>query len=253
MSFKTKVLCKVNFRGPILIEGLPGIGNVGKISLDFLVDSLNAKPFLEIYSDYFPNSVFVNEKNLVDLPKITFYYKIIKGREFIFLTGDFQPVDEYGCYQFCHEVLELFSKFKGKTMVTLGGIGLSKIPEKPKLYVTGSSMKALKNFDEKILNRHIFGTVGPIMGVTGLLVGLASNYDINAVCLLAQTFGHPNYLGIRGAKELLRYLDGKYNFKLDFKYIDREIKEIESELNLKITQQKSNVLKEGASEVSYIG
>ena len=46
MSFKTKVLCKVNFRGPILIEGLPGIGNVGKISLDFLVDSLNAKPFL---------------------------------------------------------------------------------------------------------------------------------------------------------------------------------------------------------------
>jgi len=136
---------------PVLIEGLPGIGNVGKIAADFLVEELKAKKLYSFFSYQFPHSVFVNEKNLVDLPKITFYYKIIKGREFIFLTGDVQPVDEYGCYQFCHEVLELFSKFKGKTMVTLGGIGLSKIPEKPKLYVTGSSMKALKNFDEKIV------------------------------------------------------------------------------------------------------
>jgi len=199
MSFRIKTLSKISFKNPILIEGLPGIGNVGKISLDFLIDSLKAKPFLEIYSDYFPNSVFVNEKNLVDLPRMTFYYKKIKNKEFIFLTGDVQPVDEHGCYLFCHEVLKLFKKFKGKQLLALGGIGLNKIPEKPKVYITGSSNKILKTFNEKTLNRDIFGTVGPIIGVTGLLVGLAEDYIVAAVCLLSQTFCHPNYLGIRGA------------------------------------------------------
>jgi|SRR3989344_1095905 len=253
MSFEIKTLSKISLKDPILIEGLPGIGNVGKISLDFLVDSLNAKPFLEIYSDYFPNSVFVNEKNLVDIPKITLYNKRVKNRDFIFLTGDVQPVDEYGCYQFCHEVLNLFKKFKGSTIITLGGIGLNKIPENPKLYITGNSMNALKEFNEKNLNRKIFGTVGPIMGVTGLLVGLSTNRKINAVCLLSQTFGHPSYLGIRGAKVMLKYLDDKYKFNLDFKDLNKEIKEIESELSLKMVEQHSNVAKEGASEVSYIG
>ena len=83
MNFKIKTLKKIILKNPILIEGLPGIGNVGKITLDYLVDSLNAKPFLEIYSNRFPNSVFVNEYNLIDLPKITLYYKKIKGKEFI--------------------------------------------------------------------------------------------------------------------------------------------------------------------------
>jgi hypothetical protein len=253
MSFEIKTLSKVSLKNPILIEGLPGIGNVGKISLDFLVDSLNAKPFIEIYSDYFPNSVFVNEKNLIDVPRITLYHKKIKNKDFIFLTGDVQPVDEYGCYQFCHEVLKLFKKFKGNTIVTLGGIGLNKIPENPKIYITGNSVKILKEFNEKILNRKIFGTVGPIMGVTGLLVGLSTNYGINSVCLLSQTFSHPSYLGIRGAKVLLKYLDDRYKFKLDFKNLNKEIKEIESELSLKMVEQQNHVTKEGASEVSYIG
>ena len=119
MSFKIKTLKKINFKNPILLEGLPGIGNVGKITLDYLVDSLNAKPFLEIYSNRFPNSVFVNEYNLIDLPKITLFYKKIKGKEFIFLGGDVQPVDEAGSYEFCDEVLKLFKKFKGKKMITL--------------------------------------------------------------------------------------------------------------------------------------
>ena len=42
---------------PILIEGLPGVGNVGKIAADFLAEKLNAKRFATVYSDSFPPQV----------------------------------------------------------------------------------------------------------------------------------------------------------------------------------------------------
>ena len=50
---------------PIFIEGLPGIGNVGKIAVDFLIDELKAKKLYEITSYAFPHSVFLNEDNLL--------------------------------------------------------------------------------------------------------------------------------------------------------------------------------------------
>ncbi len=34
---------KPKLNNPILIEGLPGIGNVGKVAVDFLIEELKAK------------------------------------------------------------------------------------------------------------------------------------------------------------------------------------------------------------------
>lgn len=253
MTFKIKTLRKAQFKDPILIEGLPGIGNVGKITLDYLIDSLNAEAFLEIYSNSFPNSVFVNENNLIDIPKMTFYFKKFKNREFIFLGGDFQPVNERGSYELCEQILELFGKFNGKKIITLGGIGLPRIPNNPKIYATANSKTGMNIIEDKRINKKIFGTVGPIIGVTGLLAGLAIEHKIDAICLLAQTFGHPNYLGIKGARELLKVLDEKFKFNLDFKSLNEEIKDIEKEIKNKTQEITGLTQTKPGQETSYIG
>ena len=46
---------------PLLIEGLPGIGNVGTVVVDFLIDEMKAIKLFEFESYTFPHSVFVNE------------------------------------------------------------------------------------------------------------------------------------------------------------------------------------------------
>ncbi len=255
MGIKIKEFSKIpKMNQSILIEGLPGIGNVGKIAADFIVDSLKAKKLYEITSDSFPHSVFVNEKNLVDLPSIQLYYKKTKENNLLILSGDIQPLDERSCYEFCEEILKLLEKLNGKEIVTLGGIGLPKIPKKPKVYCTANKKRIIDKYKTKNLNPNIFGVVGPIVGVTGLLIGLASQKNLDAIALLSQTYTHPAYLGIKGARELLKILNQRFNLDLDLDQLDEEIEEMEQEL--KTTQEISEVQKkpkQTTHDVSYIG
>ena len=74
MSWVIKQIEKPKIKDAILVEGLPGIGNVGKVAVDFLIDELKAKKIYELFSHTFPHSVFVNEENLVELPTIEIYH-----------------------------------------------------------------------------------------------------------------------------------------------------------------------------------
>ena len=248
---------------PVFIEGLPGIGNVGKVAVDFLIDELKAKKLYEITSYTFPHSVFVNEDNLVELPIVEVFYKRFNGSrpDLLLLGGDVQPVDEISSYEFSEKILDIVERFNGKDIITLGGIGLADIPKKPKVYCTGNSKKIIDRYKNDLVSNQLYGVVGPIVGVSGLLLGLASKREMEAISFLAETYGHPMYLGIKGAKEILKVLDKKLSLNIDINKLDREIKDIENEL-IKKTEQFSEVTKQIAlkkfqrkfgKDVDYIG
>jgi uncharacterized protein len=254
---------KPKLRRPIFIEGLPGIGNVGKVAVDFLIDELKATKLYEISSYTFPHSVFVNEDNLVELPMIEVFYKKFREhrQDLILLAGDVQPTDEVSSYEFSDKVLDMVEQFKGKEVITLGGIGLAEVPKKPKVYCTGNSKKIIQKYKNGLINDKLYGVVGPIVGVSGLLVGLAKKRKIEAISFLAETYGHPMYLGIKGAREILMFLDKKLNLKISVGRLDKEIKEIESDI-IKRTEQFEEVARQTAlkklkskfgKEVDYIG
>ena len=253
MRMEIKEVKKIKIKNPILIEGLPGIGNVGKIAVDFMIDSLQAKKIYEIRSDKFPHAVFINEKNLVELPSIEIFHKKINGNDILLLTGDVQPIDESSCYDFCNNILDLFEKLDGEEIITLGGIGMQKIPENPQVYCTGNSKKIIDKYKSKNLNRNIYGVVGPIVGVSGLLVGLSKHRNINSIAMLAETFGHPNYLGIKGAKEILKVLDKQFDLKINLNQLEDEISQIEKEIKKKIKDINKLKPRKKSSEVNYFG
>jgi|TARA_Y100000310_G_scaffold329359_1_gene399040 uncharacterized protein (TIGR00162 family) len=254
---------KPKLHKPIFIEGLPGIGNVGKVAIDFLIDELKAKKLYEITSHTFPHSVFVNEDNLVELPMIEVFYKKFNGKspDLILMGGDVQPTDEVSSYEFSDIILDKLQEFKSKEIITLGGIGLAEVPKKPKVYCTGNTKKIIQKYKHKGVDNKLYGVVGPIVGVSGLLLGLAKRRNIDAISFLAETYGHPMYLGIKGAREILKILNKKVNLKIDMNRLDKEIKEIETDM-MKRTEQFSEVSKQTAlkklkgklgEEVDYIG
>jgi uncharacterized protein len=250
MKFEFHSIGKKAIKDPILIEGLPGIGNVGKIAIDFLIENIKAKPLVEIYSDHFPHSVFINEQNLIDLPVLTLYHKKVKGQDFLFLVGDVQPIDEVSCYGFCNSILDYLEKKHCKQIVTLGGIGLQKIPKKPKVYITGTDKKYVKSFSA---DNKIYGVVGPILGVTGVLLGQAQRRGILGAALLTQTFAHPAYLGIKGAKETLRVLNKKFELGVDLTKLSDEIDEIEKEVLARSKRVAESTSPSRPTEPNYFG
>ena len=60
------VLEEVELNNPIFIEALPGVGHVGKLVADHMVDELDATKFAEIYSPTFPPQVLVGEGGMIE-------------------------------------------------------------------------------------------------------------------------------------------------------------------------------------------
>ena len=213
----------------LLLEGLPGIGNVGKITVDFIIETLNAKKIYEIYSNSFPNCVFVNEKGLTELPKVEIYHKKLKNNELFLVSGDVQPVDEKECYEFCEKLLELFQKNKGTEIITLGGIGMREMPKSPKVYCAGTDKGIIDKYKKEGAG-DAAGMVGPIVGVSGVLLGMAKMKGMKGATLLVETLGHPTYLGIKEARELLKIIHKLLKFGLDMDSINNEVTLIETEV-----------------------
>jgi len=254
MSFEILKIKSFSVKNPVMIVGLPGIGNVGKIAVDFLIEEFKAEKICDVISNEYPHAVFVNEKNLAELPQISIFKAKLGKRDVLIMTGDVQPINERSCYDFCDEVLKFLKKLGGKFVITIGGIGLREIPEKPIVYVTGSREKVVKEYCVKGVRRDIWGVVGPIIGVAGVMVGISERYNINSVCYLSQTFGHPNYIGIKGSKEVINILEKVLNFKVNVKRLNKEISKIEGELKLKTKAIKElQEKKKAPEELSYIG
>lgn len=246
---------KIRLENPILIEGLPGIGNVGKIAVDFMIEKLAAEKLYTVYSHYLPHSVFVNEENVIELPKIELYYKKFrKKRDILFLAGDTQPIDEPSCFSFCERLIHVAGQYHCKEFITLGGIGLNELPKEPKLFITGTSKKIIKKYKTGRLNEKLYGQVGPIVGVTGVLVALAKLKKKEAISILGETLGHPMFIGVKASKEILTFFNETFGLNLNLRYLDAEIKDMEKELKvvdelelLHSAEQKKK------GKVSYIG
>lgn len=239
---------------PLLIEGLPGIGNVGKIAADFMVEQLGARKLYNIFSYYLPHSVFVNENNLVELPKIEIYYKKSRnGRDLLFLVGDTQPVDEPSCYSFCRRTLSVASEFGCQEVLTLGGIGLKELPSKPKLYLTGTDATIIKKYKTSAVLTDLYGIIGPIVGVSGVLVALAKLKGKRGLALLGETLGHPMFVGVHTSKVMLSYISSMLGITLKLKTLDVEIAALEKELRPIDELDELQHDAKPAHGVSYIG
>lgn len=246
---------KPKIDNPVLIEGLPGLGNVGKIATDLLVDQLEAEKIADFFSYNFPNSVFVSENNLIEMPKIELYHKKISKKHFLFLVGDVQPTSEEASFEFTEKILDMMEDYGCKEIITLGGIGINEDPDEPEVYCTGNDKKLVEELSTLDANEELYGVVGPIVGVSGLLLGMAKKRNIKAASLLAETYAHPMYVGLRGAKETLQILNKRYKFGISMEEINKEIDEYEKELNsgAKKKHKAISQLQLGQETTNYIG
>ncbi|MFB6216646.1 MAG: PAC2 family protein [Candidatus Aenigmatarchaeota archaeon] len=58
---------------PVFVEGLAGIGHIGKTTVSYLVDHLDAERIGELYSHHFPPYTIVKDNKTVELLRNNIY------------------------------------------------------------------------------------------------------------------------------------------------------------------------------------
>ncbi|EQD58944.1 hypothetical protein B2A_04179, partial [mine drainage metagenome] len=174
-----RTLEKVELRNPVLIEGLPGVGNVGKLAADYLRDQLPAKPLATIFSKFFPPQVYVNEDGIVRLVSNDLaYWKSPKpgGRDVLVLGGDYQGISPEGQYEITDRVLEYCARLGVSEVFTLAGFAQGKLVEAPRVLGAATSparVEAMKKHGV-VFSRNDPG--GGLIGASGLFLGLGRLY-----------------------------------------------------------------------------
>jgi len=244
---------KPKLKNPILIEGLPGIGNVGKLAVEHLIDTLKAKKFAEIHSKDFPPQVFINPDGTVKLANNEFYYWKAKKKnqmDLILLTGDYQGLSSNGQYELVEKILDIAEEFGAKEIYTLGGYGLGHEMESPKVLCATTSKNLVKSMKKHgaIFKKNEPG--GGIVGASGLLLGLGGLRGIQGACLMGET---PGYLvDPKSAKAVLKILMKVTNVNVSLSALEKKAKEIEH-IAHQLREMEGSMSKEKSEELKYIG
>src|SRR2546426_2344295 len=134
---------------PTCIEGLPGIGNVGKLAAEHLKDELKAVKFAEIFSKYFPPQVLVQEDGQVKLVNNEMHYvKRGAGKDLVLITGDYQGLTPEGQYELSDFILRELKKLGVRRVFTLGGYGMGRIVTKPRVLGAATGIDLVKEMEK---------------------------------------------------------------------------------------------------------
>jgi len=250
-----KELKKVDLNNPILVEGLPGLGLVGKIAIRYLVKWLKAEKLAYIYSPHFPYFVLVNKKGNVRLLRGTFYFWKNKNRknDLVLFTGDSQAQTIEGQYEISNSILNFARKCNVKTIITIGGYRME-ATDKPKVVAAATSQELLNKAQQA--GAEISPTGSPIVGTAGLILGLSHFKKIDALCLLGETRGYlPDP---KSAKSVLEVLQSLLGFEVSLSGLDEEIAKADKmvtrlqSIEEKRTLEAEETRKEEDKKVTYI-
>ena len=248
------VLEDIELDNPIFIEALPGIGHVGKLAADHMIDELDATKFAEIYSPTFPPQVFVGEEGIIENMINELYYVKNVGEDnldLIILVGNTQPLSPEGQYGLCQNLLN-FVKDKGASKIfTLGGMATGQAVEEVKVFGAATNEENIEILKEAEVE--IRSNDGGIVGASGLFLGLGRRQGMNGICLMGQTPGY--FIDAQSAEAILNKLSCLLNFEIDTDKLEERAEETK-EMIAKAQQMEQDMInKANASndDLRYIG
>ena len=216
---------EVELNNPIFIEALPGLGHVGKLAADHIIDELGAIKFAEIYSPNFPPQVIVKEEGIIENMINELYYLKDVGEDnldLIFLVGNTQALSPEGQYLVCRDILNYLDKFDIDRLFTLGGMVTSPQPvDDPKVFGAATdeaNIELLKELDIEIRSND-----GGIVGASGLFLGLGLRRGIYGSCILGETPGY--FIDAKAAEAVLDKLSTILNFEINTDKLEERAEE----------------------------
>ncbi len=247
-------LKEVTLESPILVEGLPGVGHVGKLVAEHLIEELKAEKIIEIYSPHFPPQVLVQPDGTVRQVRNEIYaYEGKDGEpDLLILVGDYQSATNEGHYELTGIFLDIAQEFGVRRIYTLGGYGTGQFVE-PQVIGATNSPELVEEMKSLGVMFHENEPGGGIIGVSGLLVGLGGLRGIEAVCLMGTTSGY--LVDPKSAHEVLKVLSKALGIKVGMQALEDRAGEMERIVSKLQEMERAQIPYEsgGEEDLRYIG
>lgn len=230
----------------VFIEGLPGIGHVGKLVAEHMIHELGAVRIAEITSIYFPPQVIINEDGSVRVcNNEIFRYSGEKGT-FLFLVGDFQSTSGEGHYLLSQVYVDIAHELGVKRIFTIGGYGVGHFNEVSRVIAAVNRPDLRKEVEDAggIFSEGEPG--GGIIGAAGLMLGLSIPLGIEGICLMGETSGY--LVDPKSATNVLSVLTKLLSIEIDDAKLTERAGEMEVAIQRLLEQEKKS-----EEELSYIG
>ena len=247
------IIDELKLNNPTLIEGLPGVGYVGKLAVEHLIEELNAKLICRFYSRHFPPQALIDDDGTAYLVNNEFHaWQSPDGdNDLILLVGDHQSITNSGHYVIADKVLELARGWGVGRIVTLGGLATGKVVDEPSVFGVPNNPEILAELSEAGIESKLEEPGSGIIGISGLLLGMARLHELDAVCFLSETSGY--MVDPASARALLSTLCRVLGIDVSLAELDKRAAEMEQFVSQISSMQRSEIAQELADENRYIG
>lgn len=246
----------VQLNNPVFIVGLPGVGHVGKLVAEHLIEELNAEKILEIYSQHFPPQVLVDENSETHLVNNEMYVCKTEKHDILALIGDHQSSSTEGHYKLCTLYLDIAREFGVQRIYTLGGFPTGQLTYSEEVLGAVNNLEMIEELKEYGVNFKENEPGGGIVGASGLLLGMSKLKKIDAACLMGLTSGY--LVDPKSAQSLLKVICKIFELNIDVGPLEERAKEMEKIVaRLKEVEQQQKGMPEMSTasddDLGYIG
>jgi len=210
---------------PVLIEGLPGVGHVGKLAAEHLLEEFDSELVRRVYATEFPPQVSVDDEGVAELTCAEFHAVETDGADLLVLTGDHQAGSNAGHYRLTSTFLDVAEEFGTEQAFALGGVPTGELVEEYTVLGAVSSADLVDDLTEAGVEFRPDEPAGGIVGVSGLVLGLGGRRGLDAACLMGETSGY--LVDPKSARAVLETLEELLDFAVGYESLEDRAEEME--------------------------
>jgi uncharacterized protein (TIGR00162 family) len=246
------IVADPELQDPVLIEGLPGVGHVGKLVVEHLLEERESELVRRVYSEHLPPQVGIEDDGTAELACAELYALTLGEQDVLVLTGDHQAQDNVGHYRLTNAFLDVAEDFGVERVFALGGVPTGELIDEYAVLGAATTGEFVSELEDVGVEFREDEPAGGIVGTSGLLLGLGDRRGVEATCLMGETSGY--LVDPKSAQAVLEVLQDVIDFEVDFESLEDRADEMEDVVN-KIeemeTQQAGGI---GADDdLRYIG
>ncbi|HLC63657.1 MAG TPA: PAC2 family protein [Candidatus Nanoarchaeia archaeon] len=218
-----QVILRKKPKNPIIVEGFPGLGFVGTIAVEFLIEHLNAELIGKISTQKLLPMAAIHKELVVE--PLGIYYSKKYNLILIHALGNISGLE----WEIAAAVSELAKQVKAKEIISLEGVSSQNQSEDAlrSYYYSPNKNKKIEKLGMEPLKE------GIVVGVSGALL-LKDKLPLS--CLFSETrTGLPDS---RAAANIIKSLDKYLNLKIDYQPLLKKADEFEAKLKGMMAQAK---------------